>query len=106
MHHNQLIIDAVKRLYLRGFNQRQIELEMRSGGCLTFSRRVLHSQKTRSGRTRPGWIERFGWRDPLSEPPTGAPAAASASGVAMLAGGLTRQESSTAETQRRREKKK
>ena len=63
-----LIIDTVRSLYLSGMGHRLIELEMRKRGCLTFTRRVLHSQKTKSGRTRPGWIERFGWRKLLSEP--------------------------------------
>src|SRR5689334_11542130 len=80
MPHNELIIDTVRELYLGGLNHREIELEMRRRGCLSFTRRVLHSQKTKSGRTRPGWIERFGWRKEL--------------------------EKSTAETQRRRGKKK
>ena len=65
MPHNQLIIDTVRELYLGGLNQRQIEMEMRRQGCLTFSRRVLHSQKTKRGTVRPGWIERFGWKEQL-----------------------------------------
>jgi predicted phage terminase large subunit-like protein len=80
MHHNQLIIDLAREIYLKqkGRDHRQIEMEMRRRGCLTFTRRVLHSQKTRTGR-RPGWIELYGWRELLSEPPA-------------VAGGLTEPE--------------
>ena len=69
MPHNQLIIETAKALYLKhgGTNHRAIEREMRRQGCLTFSRRVLHSQKTKRGTVRPGWIERFGWRDELKQ---------------------------------------
>ena len=67
MPHNQLIIDRAREIYLKhgGTDHRAIELEMRAGGCLSFTRRVLHSQKTRSGRIRKGWIERFGWKEQL-----------------------------------------
>jgi len=80
MHHNQPIIDLAREIYLKqkGRDHRQIEMEMRRRGCLSFTRRVLHSQKTRTGR-RPGWIELYGWRKLLSEPPA-------------VAGGLTEPE--------------
>src|SRR6476646_7869662 len=101
--HSQTVADAYK-LYLSfgGLHHRGIEAAMRAGGYPTFSRRVFYDRKER-GKVYPGWIRKFKWNElrtvsesPVSrigspaesEPPTGVPAAASASGVAMLAGGF------------------
>ena len=94
--HSQIAVDAYK-LYLSfgGLHHREIEATMRAGGYPTFSRRVFYDRKER-GKIYPGWIRKFNWNEPPespigssaeSEPPTGVPAAASASGVAMSAGG-------------------
>jgi len=86
------IVSAAYKLYLSfgGLHHREIEAAMRAGGYPTFSRRVFYDRKER-GKIFPGWIRKFKWNEPgssaESEPPTGVPAAASASGVAMLAGG-------------------
>src|SRR5512141_2345900 len=102
MRSNQLIINAVRDLYLRhnGRCHRAIEREMHALGCRRFSRRVLYNQKTAAG-VRLGWIERFGWKAELarladapsssSRPGTGPfphqPSSSSPTGTDTITGG-------------------
>ncbi|MGD9563275.1 MAG: phage terminase large subunit [Pyrinomonadaceae bacterium] len=53
-------------LYLqcRGANLTWLEREMRARGFHDFHRRILYS-RTEHGERKPGWIERFGWKEQL-----------------------------------------
>ncbi len=79
-------IEDCRELYLKygGENHELIERKMRILGHHDFHRRILYRRFER-GTCKPGWIETYGWRSLLSEPPA-------------VAGGLTQP---TAETQRR-----
>ncbi len=63
--HIQQKIDECKRLYTRygGRHHELIEKEMRVRGWTQFTRRILYTRNER-GSFVPGWIERFGWREP------------------------------------------
>ena len=66
MSSSDVIISTARSLFLkyRGVNHRRIEIEMRRLGHRTFTRRVFYGKRTERGY-RPGWIERFGWRNEL-----------------------------------------
>ena len=85
------MISAAHKLYVEhsGRNHRLIEREMHRLGFTTFSRRRFYNWRTRAGRLRLGWIEKFRWKEKIqAEPLSGAPAAASVRGVAESAGGF------------------
>ena len=58
--------EACLRLFLlhKGLNFCLIEREMRALGYADFNRRILYS-RTEKGEYKPGWIERFGWKNQL-----------------------------------------
>jgi hypothetical protein len=63
------------KLYIdhRGQNIKQIEREMRELGHADFHRRILYS-RTERGERKPGWIEKYGWREYLSTDRPSSPA--------------------------------
>jgi hypothetical protein len=65
---NPLIIETARSLYLKygGENHRQIEREMHQRGCEHFTRRVFYNQRKADGTIRPGWIEKYGWKEELA----------------------------------------
>ena len=56
------IVTDARALYMafEGRQHRLIEAAMRARGWKRFSRRVLYG-RTERGKTRPGWVQKFGW---------------------------------------------
>jgi predicted phage terminase large subunit-like protein len=69
------MISAAHKLYLEhsGRSHRLIEREMHRLGFTTFSRRRFYNSRTRAGRLRLGWIEKFRWKEKLQAEPPASP---------------------------------
>ena len=63
----EYMINTAHKLYLEhaGRDHRLVEREMHRLGFTSFSRRRFYNSRTRSGRLRLGWIEKFRWKESL-----------------------------------------